>query len=50
MLKEVNQRTEIIAIGSGAGQGALLSFDWGSEEDFVTDFTRFMESFGFMKY
>jgi len=50
MLKEVNQKTEIIAIGSGAGQGALFSFDWGSELDFVIDFTRLMESFGYMKY
>lgn len=49
MLSEVNARTEIIAIGSGAGQGALISFDWGSEEDFVYDFTRLMESFNYHK-
>lgn len=49
MLSEINHKTEIIAIGSGAGQGAIFSFDWGSEEDFVYDFTQFMESFGYRK-
>lgn len=46
MLCEVNQRTQIIAIGSGAGLG-VFSFDWGSESDFVIDFTRLMENNNF---
>lgn len=49
MLSEVNERTQIVAIGSGAGQGALFSFDWGSEEDFVVDFTRLMETYNFVQ-
>lgn len=49
MLSEVNHRTQIIAIGSGAGQGPIFKFGWGSEEDFVSDFVRFMESYNFIK-
>ncbi len=48
MLSEINQKTQIIAIGLGAGQGPLFKFDWGSEEDFVIDFTRLMEKYNFM--
>lgn len=47
MLSEVNHRTQIIAIGSGAGQGPIFKFGWGSEEDFVADFVRFMERYNF---
>jgi hypothetical protein len=46
MLCEVNQQTQIIAIGSGAGFGVWGS-DWGSESDFVIDFTRLMENNNF---
>lgn len=49
MLSEVNHRTHIIAISSGAGTGALFKFGWGSEEDFLSDFMRFMESYYFMQ-
>jgi len=49
MLSEVNHKTQIIAISSGAGTGALFKFGWGSEEDFLSDFMRFMESYYFMQ-
>jgi hypothetical protein len=49
MLSEVNQKIQIIAISSGAGTGALFKFGWGSEEDFLSDFVRFMESYYFMQ-
>jgi hypothetical protein len=49
MLSEVNGKTQIVAISSGAGTGALFKFGWGSEEDFLSDFERFMEGYYFMQ-
>jgi hypothetical protein len=49
MLSEVNHKTQIVAISSGAGTGALFKFGWGSEEDFLSDFVRFMEGYYFMQ-
>jgi len=47
MLSEVKGKTQIVAIASGASQSVLFSFDWGSEEDFVSDFKRLMHDYNF---
>jgi len=47
MLSEVKSKTQIVAIASGASQSVLFSFDWGSEEDFVSDFKRLMYEYNF---
>jgi len=39
--------TDVFAIGSGGGQGPLFSFSWGSEEDFVSSFSRIIKQIGF---
>ncbi len=41
--------TEVVAIGSGAGNDAIFSFDWGSEEDVVFSFSKIIEKIGFTK-
>jgi len=47
MVSEVKGKTQIVAIASGASQSVLFSFDWGSEDDFVSEFTRLMLSYQF---
>lgn len=47
MLSEVKSKTQVVAIASGASQSVLFSFDWGSEEDFVSDFKRLMYDYKF---
>lgn len=49
MLSEVKGKTQVVAIASGASQGVLFSFDWGSEEDFVYEFTNLMLSYQFYR-
>jgi hypothetical protein len=41
--------TEVYAVGSGAGNDALFSFDWGSEGDIVFSFSKIIEKMGFIK-
>jgi hypothetical protein len=39
--------TEVCAVGSGAGNDALFSFDWGSEGDIVASFSNIIKRIGF---
>lgn len=36
----------VSAISSGSGNGILINFSWGSEEDFVSVVEKLMDSFG----
>jgi len=39
--------TDVYAVGSGAGNDALFSFDWGSEGDIVASFSTIIKRIGF---
>lgn len=41
--------TTIHAVGSGAGQGAIFRFGWGSEESLVSSFASMIVTMGFAR-
>ena len=47
MITHENGVTDIHAIGSGAGQGAIFNFGWGSEESLVSSFASMIVDLGF---
>jgi len=49
MITHENGMTEIYAVGSGAGQGAIFNFGWGSEESLVSSFASMIVNHGFTK-
>jgi len=49
MILGVEGMTEVVAVGSGAGNDVIFSFDWGSEEDIVHSFSKIIEKLGFSR-
>ena len=45
MLESLNEQTWVGYVGSGGGQGALFSFDWGTAADFAGEVTAALEPY-----
>ncbi len=45
VLESLNEQTWVGYVGSGGGQGALFSFDWGTAADFAGEVTAALEPY-----